>query len=68
MGEQHPDEVIKALKLEQKLLEDRLKDVAMKLRLIIIKESARDVTANRTAYGRRRQVLCLYAIPRLLLY
>ena len=36
MGEQNPDEVIKALKLEQKLLEDRLKDVAMKLRLIII--------------------------------
>jgi hypothetical protein len=53
MSEKHPDEVIKALKIEQKLLEDRLKDVAMKLRLIIIKESARDVTANRTAYGRR---------------
>lgn len=53
MSEKHPEEVIKALKIEQKLLEDRLKEVAMKLRLMIIKESARDVTANRTAYGRR---------------
>jgi hypothetical protein len=53
MGEKHPDEVIKALKLEQKLLEDRLKDVAMKLRLIIIKESARDVTSYRTTDRRR---------------
>jgi len=53
MSQQSSEEVIKALKIEQKLLEDRLKDVAMKLRLIIIKESARDVTANRTAYGRR---------------
>jgi hypothetical protein len=53
MGEKHPDEVIKALKLEQKLLEDRLREVAMKLRLIIYKESAKDVTANRTAYRGR---------------
>jgi hypothetical protein len=53
MSEQERDETLKALKIEQKILEDRLKNIAMKMRLIIYKESAKDVTANRTAYGRR---------------
>ena len=54
MSEQERDETLKALKIEQKILEDRLKNIAMQMRLIIYKESAKDVTANRTAYGRRQ--------------
>lgn len=43
-----PDEIIKNLKIEQKMLESRLNQVQMQLRLIIIKESAKDVNARHT--------------------
>ena len=48
MSNQQPEEVIKSLKLEQRIFEQRLNEVMMKLRLIIIKESAKDVNAHRT--------------------
>ena len=55
MSEQERDETLKVLKIEQKMLEERLKDIAIKMRLIILKESARDVTSFRTT-NRRRQL------------
>lgn len=43
-----PEELIKRLKIEQKMLESRLSQVAMQLRLIILKESAKNVNARHT--------------------
>lgn len=54
MGEQESEETLKALKIEQKMLEERLKNIAIKMRLIILKESAKDVTSYRTTNGRRQ--------------
>jgi len=47
------DELIKSLKIEKKILEDRLDLVQKKLRLIILKESAKDVNAHHTIDRRR---------------
>lgn len=43
-----PEELIKRLKIEQKMLESRLSQVAMQLRLTILKESAKNVNARHT--------------------
>ena len=53
MTTKETDELIKTLKIEKKLLEDRLDNVQKKLRLIIIKESAKDVNARHTIDRRR---------------
>jgi hypothetical protein len=53
MSSQEADELIRTLKIEKKMLEDRLDKVQMQLRLIIIKEAAKDVNARHTIDRRR---------------
>ena len=43
MGEQESEETLKALKIEQKMLEERLKNIAIKMRLIILKDFIRNL-------------------------
>jgi hypothetical protein len=53
MSSKETEELIRALKIEKKMLEDRLGKVQMELRLTIIKESAKDVNARHTIDRRR---------------